>query len=252
MAAAYDSFDYPSFWVGREYEHKSEILAIKAFFSKIRKIKTILELGAGFGRLTPSYIYRAKKIILSDPSAKSLKIARETFKKQRNVKYIHSSIENLPKKIRSNSIDVIIMVRVIHHISDVHNALRVISKMVKPGGYFILEFANKRHIKATIRNLKKGNLGFLKDTETLDIRSQKSIKIGTLPFLNYHPEKIWTVLNKYGFTVIEARSGSKLRNSYFKKLLSIDILLLLEKYFQRPFSRLFLGPSIFILARKKG
>ena len=64
MPAAYDSFDYPSYWEGREYEHNSELIALRRLISLIPKIDTLLEIGAGFGRLTPEYLYRAKRIIL--------------------------------------------------------------------------------------------------------------------------------------------------------------------------------------------
>ena len=98
MSAAYDTFDYPGYWIGRDYEHKSEVIALKALLQKIKRIKTILEVGAGFGRLVPSYAFRAKKIILSDPSSKSLKIARGAFSGKKSIKFIHSCLENLPAK----------------------------------------------------------------------------------------------------------------------------------------------------------
>ena len=251
MAAAYDTFDYPSYWIGREYEHKSEVLALRAFLSKIKSIKTILEIGAGFGRLTPTYAYRAKKIILSDPSSRTLKVARTAFKDKKNIKYIHSSLENLPKKLRNGSIDLIIMVRVVHHLEDIDNGFKIVNKLLAPGGYFIFEFANKKHIKATIRHILKGNFSFSRDFSTTDIRSQKSIKKGTIPFLNYHPEKIKSLLRNYGFEVIEKRSVSNIRSSPLKNVFATELLLSLEKLFQRPFSVFDFGPSIFILAKKK-
>jgi len=104
MAAAYDTFDYPSYWIGREYEHRSEVIALKAFLSKIKRIKTILEIGAGFGRLAPIYSYRAKRVILSDPSSKTLKVARNAFKDKKNFRFIHSSLENIPNKLRASSL----------------------------------------------------------------------------------------------------------------------------------------------------
>ena len=72
MGAHYDSYDYPAYWQDRDYEHNSEIEAIKAFLGKIPEINNILDIGTGYGRLTPTYSFRAKKIILSDPSSKLL------------------------------------------------------------------------------------------------------------------------------------------------------------------------------------
>jgi ubiquinone/menaquinone biosynthesis C-methylase UbiE len=251
MSAAYDTFDYPGYWIGRDYEHKSEVIALKAFLQKIKKVKNILEVGAGFGRLVPSYGFRAKKIILTDPSSKTLKMAREAFGSQKNIKFIHSSLENLPNKIRPNSVSLVIMIRVIHHIKDIDAAFQIIHRVISPNGYFIFEFANKKHIKASVKEYLKGNFSFLKDVSTKDLRSTKSIKKGTLPFLNFHPDKIKEVLTQYGFEVIEERSVSNIRSTFLKNVFSTDLLVYLEKLLQRPFSYLDFGPSIFILARKR-
>src|SRR4030042_2263509 len=188
MSAHYDTYDYPSYWEGREYEHDSEVIAIKAFLDKIPKIKTILEIGTGFGRLTPSYSFRAKKIILSDPSAKLLKIAREKNASNPKIEYLQTCMEHLPTKIRSGSIDLIIMVRVIHHLENINETLKIVSKLVRKGGYFILEFANKSNVKATFKELFKGNLTFPLDIFSKDISSPRSKRKNALPFINYHPD----------------------------------------------------------------
>ncbi len=250
MSAAYDTFDYPSYWIGRDYEHKSEIVAIKAFLEKIKKIKTILEVGAGFGRLTPAYAFRARKIILTDPSSRTLKMAREAFSAKTNIKYVHSSLENLTTKIRANSIDLLIIVRVIHHLKNIKLAFKILSRTVKPGGYLILEFANKRHLKASVRHVIKGNFSFMLDKEPNDIRSKTSIENGSLPFLNYHPESIEVLLNQFGFEVLEKRSVSNIRSTFIKKLFSTELLIFMESILQVLFSYMDLGPSIFVLAKK--
>lgn len=252
MSAAYDTFDYPGYWIGRDYEHKSEVIALKSFLQKIKKVKNILEIGAGFGRLAPSYAFRAKRVILTDPSAKTLKIARASYVGKKNFKYIQSSLENLPSKIRGGTVGLVIMIRVIHHIKNIDAAFKIIHRMIAPGGYFIFEFANKKHIKATFKEFAKGNFSFLKDQETTDIRSKKSIKRGTLPFLNYHPDKIKEILNEYDFEVIEERSVSNIRSSFLKKVFSTELLIWFETILQKPFSYIDFGPSIFILAKKRG
>jgi len=251
MAAAYDTFDYPSYWIGREYEHRSEVIALKAFLSKIKRIKTILEIGAGFGRLAPIYSYRAKRVILSDPSSKTLKVARNAFKDKKNFRFIHSSLENIPNKLRASSVDLIIMIRVLHHIKDVNQAFDIICRTLKPGGYLIFEFANKKNLKATMRNILKWNISFFGDKSTTDMRSLKSIRRGTIPFLNYHPEKIKSILDNFGFEVIEERSVSNIRSTFLKRIFSTDLLIFLERHMQTPFSFLDIGPSIFILAKKR-
>jgi ubiquinone/menaquinone biosynthesis C-methylase UbiE len=250
MAAAYDTYNYPSYWEGRDYEHESEIIAIKDLLGNIEKIDRVLELGAGYGRLTPSYMYRAKKIILSDPSSKLLKIARENFKDQKNISYIHSSLENIDNQLRNKAVDLILLVRVLHHLDDCCNAFETVNKLLKDGGYFMLEFANKRHLKATFSQFIKGDLTFPIDIFPKDIRSEKHKKQKTLPFVNYHPDDITKKLEEAGFKIIEKRSVSNIRSRTIKRMLPLDTLLSVESGLQKPLSNINFGPSIFVLSQK--
>src|SRR3989338_7906320 len=99
MAAAYDTYDYPGYWIGREYEHEAEIFAIKSFLKKIPVIKNVVEIGAGFGRLVPAYFFRARRVVLTDPSIKLLKIARLTFGAKR-FPFLHFVVENLNQNLK--------------------------------------------------------------------------------------------------------------------------------------------------------
>lgn len=250
MAVAYDSFDYPSYWLDREYEHKSELIALSAFLNKIRKIGTIVDVGCGFGRLFLGYSFRAKKIILTDPSVKLLKIAKDTFRKRKNVIYKASSLQALPKKI-GNIADLVIMVRVIHHIDNADSAFEALNKIIKRGGYLILEFANKKHAKAVITSLLRGNFGSIESYEASDIRSAQNKNGNTLPFLNYHPEIIEKLLETHGFEVIDKRSVSNFRSPLAKSIIPLNLLLTLEKLMQKPLAFFDFGPSIFVLAKKR-
>ncbi|OGM60267.1 hypothetical protein A3A75_04110 [Candidatus Woesebacteria bacterium RIFCSPLOWO2_01_FULL_39_10] len=248
MPAAYDTYDYPSYWLGREYEHKSEIIAIKAFLEKISHIKTILEVGAGHGRLTPSYIFRASRIILSDPSGRLLKIARSNLKSKK-IRFIQALLENLPQKVRSHSADVVVVVRVLHHVDNLEKTFSIIKRLCKKNGYFILEFANKRHLKAILSEVARGNFTFPVDVFTKDVLSKRRKK-SNLPFRNYHPDLILYMLKRYGFSVVEVRSVSNIRSPFIKKVLPLEFLLTLERFVQKPLASFFFGPSIFILSKK--
>ena len=251
MAAAYDTYDYLSYWLGRGYEHRSEVYAIREFLSKIKKVKTILEIGAGFGRLVPSYSFRAKKVIISDPSSKLLKIARGTYKDRKKYKFIHSSLENLSQKLKPKSVDLAILVRVMHHLTDINLALHSVRRLLADYGYLILEFPNKRNLKRTFKEMFMGNFTYPLDIFPTDLRSPKSLKKKFLPFFNYHPDKVKTLLEEVGFDVLEVRSVSNMRSGPLKRIFAPDTLLSIERFFQKPLSLLNFGPSIFILARKR-
>jgi len=250
MAAAYDTYDYPNYWVGREYEHEAEVLAIKEFLAKIPQIGTILEIGAGFGRLTPIYAFRAKRVILADPSAKLLKSASQSFENSKKIEFVQSKIENLSSKIRRNSIDVVFIVRVLHHLQDIDSVFKLTRRLLKKGGYLILEFPNKKHIKASFSEFFRGNFTFPIDIFPKDIRTKRSQNKGTLPFFNYHPEILIHKLESTGFEIIEKRSVSNIRSKSAKALLSTNTLLTLERLLQRPLSYINFGPSIFVLAQR--
>lgn len=252
MPAAYDNYDYPSYWVGREYEHQSEYLAIKKFLTKISIINRVVEIGAGFGRLLPAYKHRSKKIILTDPSAKLLSLAHKKYSKFKNIDLVQSKLENLSHKKGLGKFDLAIMVRVLHHIDDIDLAFKIVNKLLVNRGYFILEFPNKNNIKANLRNIIKGNLTYSLDIFPIDLRSKKHIKKGTLPFINYNPDQIFEKLIENDFELIETRSVSNIRSTLLKRIFPLSTLIDLEKILQIPFAKILLGPSIFVLARKRG
>ncbi len=258
MAAAYDSFDYENYWKGRDYEHQSELHALKEFLYKLKKLGIIADIGCGYGRITPSYINRARYVILTDPSASLLKTLRENLKlikKQQSftarTKIIQSSLENLPGKIKKNSIDLILMIRVLHHLKDPEKAFKITSQLIRPGGYLILEFPNKLHGKALLKNIFHGNVTYPLDIFPSDKRSPKNIKNRTLPFMNYHPDSILKYFKDNRFEVVSVRSVSNIRSSKMKKNIPLETLMTVEKLLQRPLAKFYFGPSIFILARKK-
>jgi SAM-dependent methyltransferase len=284
MPAYYDKFDYPSYWIGRDYEHKSEVFALGEFLKIIPKIDTAVDIGCGFGRLIKSYSFRSKKIILVDPSSKLLKIARIEAKGKK-YKFFHLKVENINKKIRKRSCDLVIFVRVIHHIENLETALLKINSILKTRGYLILEFPNKKHFKSALKEILSGNFTYLYDitprercTKNYELphpppRFRRGIPLGkfvrhfassppyraghsrasnkkTIPFRNYHPEYIVNLLQTHNFEIIEKRSVSNIRSKLLKKIFSTQILLLLEKPFQRILAPINFGPSIFILAQK--
>jgi len=250
MSAHYDTYDYPTYWVSREYEHKSELMAISALLHKIKKFKVVAEYGAGFGRLVPSYFYRADKIILSDPSLRLLNLARKKYKSKK-IKFIHSRIESIENKIKKNTVDLAIVVRVLHHIQNLEDVFCKIQATIKPGGYLILEFANKRHGKEILKQIIHGNLTFPLDIFSKDMRSRKNVKNRSIAFNNYHPDLIIQKLEECNFEVLEKISVSNIRLPFMKKHFPLSVLLALEKYAQVVMSPFNFGPSIFLLAKKK-
>lgn len=248
--AYYDNYDYPKYWKTRDYEHESECIAIKSFFKKLPKVETIAEVGCGFGRLSKCYSEFAKSITLIDPSGDLLKIAKEMCGNKK-FHYKKSTVESLSKGKIKEKYDVIIMVRVLHHIDDLDKAFESINKSLKKNGYFILEFANKMHGKSQFENILKGNWTYPLDIFPVDKRSKKNIKKKSILFLNHHPDMVIKKLKENGFEILERKSVSNFRSRIIKKFIPLNQLLRLERKSQDTLAPIMFGPSIFVLCKKR-
>lgn len=249
MPVPYDFFDYPAYWKGRTYENESEKLALHAFLKIIGKKESVVEVGAGYGRLFPFYNSFFQKITLIEPSEKLLKLAKESFgMREKKMEFLNASLPQLP--VKDNSFDVVLMVRVIHHFSDSKKVIKELSRILKPGGFLILEIANKVHFLARAKQLVKGNLSFISDLSPFEQRSAKSISEKKILFLNHHPKAILNNLEENNLKVEKILSVSNLRCPIVKKIVPLTVLLLIERITQGFLSKLFFGPSIFVLAVK--
>lgn len=251
--AEYDNYDYPAYWIGREYEHESEVVALKNFLNRIPRINRLMEMGCGYGRLAPYYAYRSKKVVLLDPSRRLLAIAKKKLKgikTRKEIQFVPLKLENVARKFRNKSFDVVVMVRVLHHLENPERAIENAGKLLKTGGFLIVEFANKIHGKAVLTNLIHGNIVFPVDIFPRSLYRSRN-KSG-LAFNNYHPDAIKFFLKKHGFQILEVRSVSNVRSPLIKKYLPLNVLISLERVLQTRLARIYFGPSIFILAKKRG
>ena len=149
MQSVYDTYDYPKWWKGREFEHKSESLAITRLLSSIEKRKSIIDIGGGFGRLVPVYSHFFSKITLFDPSKNLLTIAKDYIKVMHGLNFVQGEVEDLP--FPPNTFDVALCVRLIHHFNDPNIVIAEANRVIKEGGFFILEFANKIHFLLVLK-----------------------------------------------------------------------------------------------------
>lgn len=248
MTVPYDLYNYPQFWHSREYEDKAEKIALKKFLARIPKKDSIIDIGGGFGRLAEVYASVFKNCLLIDPSEKLLNIAKKNLKEFKNIEFRKGIGENL--LVEDATLDVVLMIRVVHHLPNPQKTFQEASRVLKPQGYLILEFANKIHFRARLHALIKREFRFASNLEPVDQRSTESIASGTIPFLNHHPKFIFQLLEKAGFKVISSLSVSNFRHPILKKIIPLRVLLFLESICHKPFAICHFGPSIFILAKK--
>ena len=241
----YENYDYLEFWEDnkRLYEDRAERMALKKLLlGTERKDKLLIDIGCGFGRLFGEY-KDFTHIIMIDYSLKNIENARSKVKKflkgdkekLSRIIFMVADATNLP--LRSNTADAIITVRVIHHLEKPEIYFDEVRRILKNGGHYFLEFANKRNMKNILR--------FLVGKMNTSPFNSAPHQIGET-ILNFHPGYIASFLRERGFRLKKIVSVSNFRLGLFKKIFGIRFILFLEKIYQDLFSFILLGPSIFI------
>jgi len=244
----YDDYDYLSFWQGRDYEDKADKIAVSNFLSVIKtngKCSRLIDIGAGPGRLAPLYESFCQKFTLLDSSAGQLKIAEKMVEDKSKVNIIVASAEDIP--LPDESYDVAVSIRMFHYIKNPEIVFQEVWKIIKPGGYFILEIPNQIHIKNRIKSIFIPNYS---STVSDRLTTEKARK-GGFVFINHNPKIIRESLKKVGFEIEDILSASNFRSPFLKRILPVPLLVYFEKISQKRLAKFFFGPSIYFLAKKK-
>ncbi len=238
-------YNYLDYWNGREYEHEAEEVAIKRLL-RGRRFELAVDVGGGYGRLSRFLTKFAGKVILAEPSQQQLDIAKIYLKREPKVEPKLWQASNL--KLGDGEADLVLVVRVLHHLPDPSPEFKEISRVLKPGGTFILEFANDAHF---LNRLRYGVRGKRVPKVPVDIRSEANKKAGEIAFVNHHPKTIIRKLHEAGFEVEATLSGSNLRSPTLKRVLGKRPLLAVEKILQPVLAPLYFGPSVWLRLTKK-
>lgn len=235
------SHNYLHYWDGREYEHAAEEVAIRRMF-KGKQFKRIVDVGGGYGRICPILKDYSERVTLAEPSQQQLDIAKDFLKDRKGIDMVLAQADALPFK--DASIDAVTVVRVIHHIPDPEEEFAEIARVLKPGGYLFIEFANYANFKNRIKFATK-----LKriPREPVDIRTHES----DIAFVNHNPHTVRKQLAHAGLQVEKVLSVSNFRSPSLKKLLPKGALLQAEKLTQFPLARTYFGPSTVYLLKKR-
>ncbi|GAB1420127.1 hypothetical protein MASR2M15_02070 [Anaerolineales bacterium] len=226
-----DSTYRTDFWEGRgrDYEDQLERRIIQKLLPASGG-KRLLELGAGFGRLSQEY-KAYETVVLLDYSFSQLQFAREQFGDAGYV-YVAADAYRLP--FQSGVFDAATMIRVIHHFENVPSVLNGIQRVMVEDADFILEFANKRNVKAMLRHVLGKNGWNPYDREPVEFVE-----------LNYdfHPEYIAEELQKAGFETQKRIPVSWLRLAVLKQYIPTSLLVNVDAVLQH--SGLLITPSVF-------
>ena len=245
--AGYDDpkYNYQDYWTGREYEHAAEEMALKRLL-KNKHFRHAVDVGGGYGRLSKFLASYAERVTLAEPSRQQLDMAKIYLKDSPTVE--RKLLQAADLKMPAKSADLVLVVRVLHHLPDPAVELAEIARVLKPGGTFILEFANDAHF---LNRVRYGVRGKRVPKTPVDIRSEASKEAGEIAFVNHHPKTIIKMLRRAGFDVETGLSGSNLRSPKLKKVLGKNVLLGLEKVLQPLLAPIYFGPSVWLCLRKK-
>jgi ubiquinone/menaquinone biosynthesis C-methylase UbiE len=235
MICDYEGSDYRTrFWqnADRVYEDAVERVAIQRLLPP--RGARIVEFGAGFGRLADLYI-GYDEIILLDYSRSLLEEAIQRWGPDPRFKFVAADIYHLP--FAPSVINTATMIRVIHHIADVPTALAQIHRAMAPSGTLVLEFANKRNLKAIARHAMR--------RQSWSPYAPEPVEFVKLNF-DFHPKWMIAQLSKAGFSVLEKLSASYLRAGLFKRALPLKTMVSLDARLQRTASVALLSPSVFV------
>lgn len=237
-------YNYQDYWVGREYEDAAEKMAIKRLLGG-KHFKKAVDVGGGYGRLSLYLTKFADDVTLAEPSQQQLDMAK-LYLNGSGVKQKLAQAADL--KLPDSSLDLALVVRVLHHLPDPKPELNEIARVLKPGGIFLLEFANDAHF---LNRLRYGLHGKRVPKKPISIQDEAKVKAGELPFVNHHPKTIIKMLHDAGFEVEATLSGSNLRSPTLKKVLGKTPLLAVEKVLQPLLAPIYFGPSVWLRLRKK-
>ena len=224
------------FWAQRPYEDAADRAALRALLP--RRGRRVLDVGAGYGRLVDEYA-GFDEVVLLDASAVHVEAARKRHAGDRRVSVLEADASGIP--LADATVDVVVCIRLLHHLEDPRPVLREIARVLRPGGVLVLEVANKRNAKAIARWL---------------LRRQAWSPFGPgpatyRPFHHDHsPGDIDRWLADVGLRVERRRTVSLFRARAVTRRVEAAVLVRLERPLQSLLAPLTPGPSLFVRARR--
>lgn len=238
------SHNYLDYWQGRGYEHAAEEMAIRRLLAG-KHFNLAVDVGGGYGRLCVLLERYADEVILAEPSRQQLDIADTYLASHPRIQRYLWQADRL--ELGDGTVDLLTMIRVIHHLPDPTDEFKEISRVLSPEGYAIIEVANYTHARNRIKYLLSGRK---LPSEPVDIRSAANRRAGEIPFVNHNPKTVIKQLAYAGLKVERILSVSNLRSPGLKKVMPRWMMLAVEGVLQPTLAGSFFGPSVFFMVRK--
>ena len=234
----YEGSNYQQvFWESgeRQYEDQVEAIAIRRLLNQPGEY--LLEIGAGAGRNTPRY-RTYQRIVLLDYSISQLEQAQARLGQQPRYLYVAGDAYHLP--FVAGLFDAATMIRTLHHLAEPQLALQQVRRILKDGGLFLLEYANKQNLKAILR--------FWLGRQAWSPFDPAPIEFAELNF-DFHPKAIRRWLAENDLQLIRQLTVSHFRLGLLKRTVPLKVLVTLDSLAQLTGNWWQLSPSVFALAQ---
>lgn len=226
------------FWgQDREYEDAVERVALRHLLSPTGR--RLIEIGAGYGRLAPLY-GGYDEVVIFDYAFSQLRQAQRLWGEsgpEGHPRYVYVAGDFYDLPFAPGLFDAVTMVRTLHHAADAPAVLRGVAQILAPGGTFVLEFANKRNLKAILR--------YLVCQQEWSPFDREPVEFVELNF-DFHPAWIREQLAKVGLRVRRQRTVSHFRLDLLKRWMPTGLLVALDRLCQPTGSLWQLSPSVFV------
>jgi ubiquinone/menaquinone biosynthesis C-methylase UbiE len=231
----YEGSDYRTrFWEGqgRDYEDRVERIALHRLMPPAGT--TLIEIGAGFGRLADEYL-GYDKVVLFDYSRSLLREAQEHLGDDPRFLYVAGNWYNMP--FVDGLFATMVQIRTLHHAADAPALFRELARIARGNGRYILEFANKLNIKAILR--------YWTGRQEWSPFDQEPVEFVDLNF-DFHPRWIRQELTAAGFKPGRMLTVSHFRIALLKRLVPTGLLAALDSLAQLTGNWWQLSPSVFV------
>lgn len=229
-----DSTYRTDFWEGqgREYEDQAERIALGRLLPPTGH--RLMEIGAGYGRLADLYA-GYKQVVLLDYAKSQLRQAQEQLGRDGPYIYVAADLYALP--LVDNLLDTAVTVRVLHHVQDIPAALAEVARVLRSGGTYVTEYANKRHLKAILRWILR--------RQVWNPFAPEPVEFVKLNF-DFHPAWMEARLREAGLIPQRQLTVSHFRLPLLKRLASPHLLATADGWLQGTAVLWKLAPSIFV------
>lgn len=234
----YEGSDYRSrFWEGqgRDYEDQVERIALRRLLPPTGR--TLIEIGAGFGRLAEEYL-GYDTVVLFDYSRSLLREAQAHLGADPRFRYVAGNWYNMP--FVAGLFAAMVQIRTLHHAADAPALFAQLARIASPDGAYVLEFASKRNLKAIARYAAK--------RQDWSPFAPEPVEFVELNF-DFHPQWIRDRLQEAGFRPGRILTVSHFRLGLLKKYVPTSLLVKMDAGAQLTGNWWQLSPSVFVQSR---